>query len=157
GNALLIPREPPANGRPAGFSVNAAQAVRIATGTEDVQHELARTRRPPLVAQPLVFGDEYWLVDFLRGRDKRVEVQLNGRTGKLDGSWVGKEIDWPPLARGAHGPRDRRLHKLLFLMGLLFLLPFVDIRRPLRMLHLDLLVMVSFGLSHLFAAKGNIY
>ena len=156
-DALLIPREPPPNGKVPGFTVDAARAVRIATSTNDVRHELARTRTPPLVARPLLFGDEYWLVDFMRGQTKRVEVQLNGRTGKLVGSWVGQEIDWPPLAHGAHGPRNRRLHKMLVLMGVLFLLPFFDRRRPLRMLHLDLFVLVSFGLSHLFAAKGNIY
>src|SRR3954453_17850178 len=31
--ALLIPREPPPNGRPAGYTVDAARAVRIASGT----------------------------------------------------------------------------------------------------------------------------
>jgi hypothetical protein len=40
--------------------------------------------------------------------------------------------------------------------GLLFLAPFVDPRRPLRLLHLDLLVLLGFGVSHLFFNAGEI-
>lgn len=157
GGALLIPRDPPANGLPDGFRVNASRAIGIASGTKEVRQEFARVKSPPLTARPSVFGDEYWQINFFRGKERRVQVQLNGRTGKLVGAWVGQEIDWPPLARGAHGPYARRLHKLLVLMGILFLVPFVDRRRPFRMLHLDLLVLLSFGISHLFAARGDIY
>jgi hypothetical protein len=41
-------------------------------------------------------------------------------------------------------------------LGLLFLLPFVDFRRPLRLLHLDLLVLLGFGVSHVFFNRGDI-
>jgi hypothetical protein len=39
---------------------------------------------------------------------------------------------------------------------LLFLAPFIDPRRPLRMLHLDLLVLLGFGVSHFFFNRGEI-
>jgi hypothetical protein len=38
----------------------------------------------------------------------------------------------------------------------LFLAPFLDWRRPFRMLHLDLLVLLSFGVSHIFFNRGEI-
>ena len=38
----------------------------------------------------------------------------------------------------------------------LFLAPFVDFRRPLRLLHLDLLVLLGFGVSHVFFNRGEI-
>ena len=38
----------------------------------------------------------------------------------------------------------------------LFLAPFVDLRRPLRLLHLDLLVLLGFGVSHVFFNRGEI-
>ena len=41
-------------------------------------------------------------------------------------------------------------------LALLFLLPFVDPRRPFRLLHLDLLVLLAFGVSEYFFNKGNV-
>ena len=38
-----------------------------------------------------------------------------------------------------------------------FLVPFVDWRRPLRLLHLDLLVLLAFSLSHVYFNRGEIF
>ena len=35
-------------------------------------------------------------------------------------------------------------------------MPFVDVRRPFRLLHLDLLVLLAFGVSHVFFNRGDI-
>ena len=40
---------------------------------------------------------------------------------------------------------------------LAFFVPFFDPRRPLRLLHLDLLVLLSFSLSHVFFNRGEIF
>jgi hypothetical protein len=40
--------------------------------------------------------------------------------------------------------------------SVLFLAPFVDPRRPWRLLHLDLVVMLAFGVSHVFFNRGEI-
>ena len=37
-----------------------------------------------------------------------------------------------------------------------FLIPFVDVRRPLRMLHLDLAALLALGVSHIFFNRGEI-
>ena len=39
---------------------------------------------------------------------------------------------------------------------MLFVAPFVDPRRPFRLLHFDLLVLLSFGVAQLFFNKGDI-
>ena len=41
-------------------------------------------------------------------------------------------------------------------LALIFLAPFVDPSRPFRLLHLDLLVLLSFGVSQYFFNKGNV-
>jgi hypothetical protein len=41
-------------------------------------------------------------------------------------------------------------------LGLLFLAPFVNPRRPFRLVHLDLLVLLGFGLSHIYFNRGEI-
>ncbi len=156
-DGLMIPREAPGGKAPAGFSVSPGRAVAIASGTGKVREEIARDGTVPLTAHPYLFGDDYWLVRFNRGPEQRVEVQLNGRTGRVTGAWSGREIGWPPIAHGWHGPRSRMLHKLMVLAGLLFLLPFLDFRRPFRLLHLDLLMILALGVSYVFAARGNVY
>ena len=62
------------------------------------------------------------------------------------------------MARGYEGAFGRKWNSpwLLIPLGLLFLLPFVDFRRPLRLLHLDLLVLLGFGVSHVFFNRGEI-
>ena len=38
-----------------------------------------------------------------------------------------------------------------------FFVPFFDWRRPFRLLHLDLLVLLAFSLSHVFFNRGEIF
>jgi uncharacterized membrane protein len=62
------------------------------------------------------------------------------------------------MARGYPGAFGRKFNAIYVWLplGFLFLLPFVDPRRPFRLLHLDLLVMVAFAISHFFFERGNI-
>jgi Glycosyltransferase family 87 len=62
------------------------------------------------------------------------------------------------MARGYEGAFGRKLNAPYVWIPLcvLFLAPFVDIRRPLRLLHLDLLVLLAFGASHVFFNRGEI-
>jgi Glycosyltransferase family 87 len=62
------------------------------------------------------------------------------------------------MARGYSGAFGRKLNApwVWIPLCLLFLLPFIDFRRPFRLLHLDLLVLVGFGLSHVFFNRGEI-
>ena len=62
------------------------------------------------------------------------------------------------MARGYEGAFGRKLNApyVWIPLCLLFLAPFVDLRRPFRLLHLDLLVLLSFGVSHVFFNRGEI-
>jgi hypothetical protein len=62
------------------------------------------------------------------------------------------------MARGYPGAFGRKLNApwVWIPLCLLFVLPFVDFRRPLRLLHLDLLVLLAFGASHVFFNRGEI-
>jgi hypothetical protein len=62
------------------------------------------------------------------------------------------------MARGYPGAFGRKLNRPYVWLPLcvLFLLPFVDFRRPLRLLHLDLIVLLGFGASHVFFNRGEI-
>jgi hypothetical protein len=154
---LFVTREPSSLTQPPpGYSVTGRRAVAIAKRNTKVRAELA-SPGGRLVVRPLLLGDQYWLVAFYRDARLRVQVVLNGRTAKVRFADRGREIGWPPLAHGQHGPAARRLHRVLLLAGLLFLIPFIDPRRPLRMLHLDLLAFSALGVSFAFADAGNVY
>jgi hypothetical protein len=62
------------------------------------------------------------------------------------------------MARGYPGAFGRKLNAPYVWLPLcvLFLAPFIDVRRPLRLLHLDLLVLLGFGVSHVFFNRGEI-
>ena len=62
------------------------------------------------------------------------------------------------MARGHPGYFGKRFDSwyIWLPLCLLFVAPFFDPRRPFRMLHLDLLVLLGFGASHFFFNRGDI-
>ena len=73
-------------------------------------------------------------------------------------AWQGTQADWV-MARGHDGYFGETFDDwyIWLPLCLLFVAPFFDPRRPFRMLHLDLLVLVAgFGVSHFFFNKGEI-
>jgi hypothetical protein len=82
---------------------------------------------------------------------------MDDRSGAILEQWSGYQVAWR-MARGYPGAFGRKLNAPYVWIPLcvLFLLPFVDFRRPLRLLHLDLLVLLGFGLSHFFFNRGEI-
>ena len=98
-----------------------------------------------------------WQVSWFADGDELVQVHVDDRTRAILESWSGDQVAWR-MARGYEGAFGRKWNSpwLLIPLGLLFLLPFVDFRRPLRLLHLDLLVLLGFGVSHVFFNRGDI-
>ena len=92
----------------------------------------------------------------VRGKDRAV-VKLDLRTGRIYEQWSGWQAGWE-MARGYEGDFGRSFNSpwVLIPLGVLFLLPFVDPRRPFRLLHLDLLVLLAFGISHVLFNDGKI-
>jgi Peptidase propeptide and YPEB domain len=99
-----------------------------------------------------------WEVGFFRGDDEIVQVVVDPNTGKVAESWTGYQVAWR-MARGYPGAFGRMINAPYIWLPLcaIFVLGLLDWRRPFRLAHLDLLVVVAgFGLSHYFFNRGNI-
>ena len=99
-----------------------------------------------------------WEVGFFRGDDQLAQVVVDPNTGKVVESWTGYQVAWR-MARGYPGAFGRMINAPYIWLPLcaIFVLGLLDWRRPFRLAHLDLLVLVAgFGLSHYFFNRGNI-
>lgn len=138
--------------------------------SEEEAKELAR--RDPRVAAEIerwqagsrdleesaVFGNDMtWTVSFREGSDYAAQVLIHDGTGTVSEVMTGSQVAWQ-MARGYPGAFGRVINEPYVWLPLcaLFLLPFINIRAPFRMLHLDLLVLLSFTVSHFFFNRGEI-
>ena len=80
------------------------------------------------------------------------------RTGRVLEAWSGFQVAWT-MARGYKGAFGEHVNALYIWIPLclLFIAPFFDFRRPLSLLHLDLLVLLSFSVSLAFFNHANIW
>jgi hypothetical protein len=112
------------------------------------------------------FGDVYlkggfqWQVSyFARGGKKEIGlVIINDLSGRVTEQWTGFQVAWT-MARGYPGAFGRHVNALYVWLPLcvLFMLPFINFRRPFSLLHLDLLVLLSFSVSLAFFNHAHIY
>jgi Glycosyltransferase family 87 len=139
---------------PRFFERSANEAERIAARAEKVR---SAREDGPLDPTAYTRGAGRWQVSFFRDGDEVVQVLLDDRSGAVLEQWDGDQVAWR-MARGYSGAFGRKLNApwVWIPLCVLFLLPFVDLRRPFRLLHLDLLVLVGFGLSHVFFNRGEI-
>ncbi len=139
---------------PRFFERSALDATGIASRADKVQQ--AR-RDGPLDPTAYTKGVGRWQVSFFRDGREVVQVQVDDRSGAVIEQWSGDQVAWT-MARGYAGAFGRKLNAPYVWIPLcvLFLAPFVDVRRPLRLLHLDLLVLLGFGVSHVFFNRGEI-
>jgi hypothetical protein len=103
-------------------------------------------------------GTGLWEVGFFTGGKEVVQVVVDPNTGKVVESWTGYQIAWH-MARGYPGAFGRMINAPYIWLPLcaIFVLGLLNWRRPFRLAHLDLLVVVAgFGLSHYFFNRGNI-
>ncbi len=111
------------------------------------------------------FGDTYlkgatrWQVSYFSKQDKEIGlVYIADHNGKVLEQWTGFQIAWS-MARGYPGAFGKHVNALYIWIPLcvLFFVPFFDWRKPLRLLHLDLLVLLSFSVSLAFFNHARIY
>ncbi len=102
-------------------------------------------------------GGGRWQVSYFRDRAELVQVYVGDADGRVLEVWTGPQVAWE-MARGYPGAFGRKINSpwVWIPLCLAFLAPFVDPRRPFRLLHLDLLVLLSFSVSHLFFNRGEI-
>jgi hypothetical protein len=99
-----------------------------------------------------------WEVGFFTGDNEVVQVVIDPVGGSILESWTGYQVAWR-MARGYPGAFGRMVNAPYIWLPLcaIFVLGLLDWRRPFRLAHLDLFVIVAgFGLSHYLFNRGDI-
>ena len=163
--ALLLPavaaarpplEQPPSKTQPPRFfRLSAAEVERIADRAGKVREE--RAAHPNLDPTAYTRGSGRWQVSYFAAGDEKVQVIVDDASGAVIEQWSGPQVAWT-MARGYEGAFGRKLNApyVWLPLCLLFLAPFVDPRRPFRLLHLDLVMLLAFGASHVFFNRGEI-
>ena len=103
-------------------------------------------------------ADGDWEVGFFATGEQRLQVVVDDDSGEIEEAWTGYQISWK-MARGYDGAFGRKLNApyIWIPLCLIFVAGLLDWRRPFRVAHLDLLVLVAgFGVSHFFFNRGDI-
>jgi hypothetical protein len=85
--------------------------------------------------------------------------RVDDETGRVTEAWTGPQVAWK-MARGGKGAfGGRQINSVPIWLGLclIFLLGLADLRRPLSLRNLDLLVLLSFSVSLWFFNEGDIF
>jgi hypothetical protein len=149
---------PPSDTPPAGRRLSANRVLAIAARLPKMKSVRAK--------YPGSYGGAYlkpafrWQVSyFSKGGEKEIgQVSIDDLSGRVVEQWTGFQVAWT-MARGYPGAFGRHVNALYIWLPLcaLFFMPFFDFRRPLRLLHLDLLVLLLFSVSLAFFNHGEIY
>jgi hypothetical protein len=146
------------NTPPAGRRLSPNQVIAIAERLPKVRS--ARAEYPGSYGGAYLKGAFRWQVSyFSRGGKKEIaQVIIDDLSGRVLEAWTGFQVPWT-MARGYPGAFGRHVDALYVWLPLcvLFLIPFVNPRRPFSLLHLDLLVLLSLSISLAFFNHANIY
>jgi hypothetical protein len=142
--------------RPAGFEISAREALRIAGRDSVVAEQTQRYGQLETAIQEKSDGSG-WQVGYKHDGNEVAQVIVDALTGEVREAWTGYQVAWP-MARGYEHQFGHILNApyvwiplcVVFLFGLL------DWRRPWRIAHLDLVVLLAFGISHVFFNRGEI-
>jgi hypothetical protein len=140
---------------PPGFRLSAREALDLANATGEVRSELAKRDLDAAVAAR---ADGRWEITYRDDEGTpRALVVLEGDDGEVVEAWTGHQVE-TKLARGYEDAVAGDVSEAWIWLPLcaLFVLPFFDPRRPFRLLHLDLLALLAFGVSQFFFNKGEI-
>jgi glycosyl transferase family 87 len=145
------PTKPPAN-----HFLSATQVIEIAAREDKLLDELAKHDR--VRREVFVSGPGLWQLSYYAEDDEVAQVIVDERKGRAVEVWTGPQVAWQ-MARGLPGAFGRKVNSPAIWIPLMvaFFVPFFDRRRPFRMLHLDLLVLLAFSISHIFFSRGEIF
>jgi hypothetical protein len=141
---------------PAEHFLSALQAERIAARESKLQKELAKHDR--VRDEEFATGPGRWQVSYYAGGDEIAQVIVDEREGRAVAVWTGPQVAWQ-MARGLPGAFGRKANSPAVWIPLMlaFFVPFFDRRRPFRMLHLDLLALLAFSISHVYFNRGEVF
>ncbi|HVD37462.1 MAG TPA: PepSY domain-containing protein [Solirubrobacterales bacterium] len=144
---------------PAFASAEAGKLTRAeAVAAADQDPKVLEAEREHGALGPTATLEEgHWEVAYFEGGEERVLVLVDAHSGEVTESWTGYQVAWK-MARGYSGAFGHKLNApYVFLpLCLLFLLGLVDWRRLWRVANLDLVVLLSFGVSHYFFNRAEI-
>ena len=138
-----------------GFALTPGRATAIATGALTPQGSVRRFEVRTRTGEGL---PRQWQVDYFDSEGKDIgQVVIDDAGACALETWTGTQIE-TKLARGYPGAVSGKASSwwLWLPLCLLFLAPFVDPRRPLRLIHLDLLVLLAFSVSLAFFNHAEI-
>ena len=140
---------------PESFEITGEQALRTADAHPVVAEMTASHGRLTTAIQ--VTDDTVWQVGYKSGDVEVAQVKVHGVSGNVTEAWTGFQVAWP-MARGYSGQFGHVLNApyVWIPLALVFLIGLFDFHRPLRIAHIDLLVLLSFGISHVFFNNGEI-
>src|SRR4051812_21811099 len=146
--------------KPPAYRLTAAEAIAIGSRVPQLRAVTARYGR--LAPNAFSYGPRRWELDFRRNGDLRLEVHVDDRRARVAEVWTGTKLAW----RGTRGSKaltdEGETGKLTnatwlwLLLSVMFAAPFVDPRRPLRMLHLDVALLLALVISHVALDHGAV-
>ncbi len=149
---------PPSSTPPVGRRMSANQVLAIAQRLGKVKAVRAEYRGS--YGGAYLKGPFHWQVSYFskNGKKEIAQAIIDDQSGRVLEVWTGFQVAWT-MARGYPGAFGRHVNALYIWLPLcvLFVLPFVNFRRPFSMLHLDLLVLLMFSVSLAFFNHGQIY
>jgi hypothetical protein len=143
---------------PAGRRLSASQVLAIAGRLAKMKS--VRREYPGSYGGAYLKPAFHWQVSYFskNGKKEIGQVIIDDLSGRVLEQWTGFQVAWS-MARGYQGAFGRHAGALYIWLPLcvLFMLAFIDWRRPLQLLHLDLLVLLSFSVSLAFFNHAHIY
>jgi hypothetical protein len=140
-----------------GRHLAANRVLHIAEKLPKVRHE--RASYPGSYGGAYLKGPGRWQVSWFSRKGKEiVQVYIADANGRVLEQWTGFQVPWT-MARGYPGAFGRHVNALYVWLPLcaLFFFAFFDWRRPLSLLHLDLLALLLFSVSLAFFDHARIY
>ena len=153
-NALVPVR--PSDIPPHGRHLSSNRVLAIADRLPKLR--AVRASHPGSYGGAYLKGPGRWQVSyFSKQRDEIAQAIVSDSDGRVLEQWTGFQVAWS-MARGYPGAFGRHVNALYVWLPLcfLFFVPFFDWRKPLRLLHLDLLVLLSFSISLAFFNHADI-
>jgi hypothetical protein len=143
---------------PVGHRLTGKQVLAMASRIPKIRD--TRRDHPGSFSRVFLKGPTRWQVSYYdkSGKNEIGQVLIDDPTASVVEAWTGFQVAWT-MARGYRGAFGRKVDALYIWIPLLvlFVVPFVDPRRPLRMRHLDLLVLCAFSASIAFFNNGEIH
>jgi hypothetical protein len=157
GLALALWIAPQALGQETTPPPNLSNQRVIQIASHDPKVIAERQENGHLVPSPTLKPGGTWEVGFFKGDKELALVMVSDSTAQITESWTGYQVAWQ-MARGYPGAFGRKINAPYVWLPLcaVFLLGLLDYRRLGRLAHLDLLVLLGFGVSHYFFNQGNI-